>query len=291
MRSTVKIALLLALALAVAPAAWGRDSGNLRMRIGPANVGSEPAIFAFDLAPGAEGEEVLSLQNRAEQPLRLRVYATDAFNTPDGALEGTAQGAPARGVGAWTSVSASEVDLAPGQRQTLRVRVAVPPGTPPGEHLGMLFVQPPDPVGRAQGSGPPGIDLSIDLEMRFGTAIVVRVPGPLTPRYDLGPLAKSYRGRKVHLAMPLENTGNTFLKPVVGWTVFDPAGRAVASQEATPTGYLLPGSRLDLALPIATERPLSRGLYRVEVSLEFPLGLGQVAGPESRVVTREIQLP
>ncbi|MBI3930091.1 MAG: hypothetical protein HY319_31415 [Armatimonadetes bacterium] len=198
----------------------------------------------------------------------MALYPADGANTSDGGLTGPLQGEPNRHVGQWVELSGSELTLEPGAETHVDVRFRVPEDAAPGDHFGFVFVQNlSEPAERPSEEGQ--ASFAVKLRTRFGITLWERVPGPHQAGLELEPPRKNIEEGQLLLAFDVVNTGNVFLKPEGTWRLLGPDGARVLEREEGQWGYLLPGSRLVMRVPVNTERPLARGVYRFQVDVRY----------------------
>ncbi|MDR7277540.1 WxL protein peptidoglycan domain-containing protein [Catenuloplanes atrovinosus] len=144
---------------------------------GPAGPDGRTALD-YKLDPGATLTDHVVVTNHSRRTLTLRVYATDAFTTPEGGFDLLpADRAPA-GAGAWLTPERETVVLPSASRVVVPVTVAVPANATPGDHVGGV-------VASLTGSatGPDGSAVAVDH--RVGTRVHLRVTGALRPELSL----------------------------------------------------------------------------------------------------------
>jgi hypothetical protein len=97
----------------------------------------------------------------------------------------------------WIEVRPARLTLAPGERASVDVASALPSGAPPGDHPAVVLV-----------TTRPGAGDAVAVRMRLGVAVVVRVPGRIVHRLELGPLRVVGSGRDRALRVVVANNGN-----------------------------------------------------------------------------------
>ena len=148
---------------------WGfTPTGPDRAIPGPRND------FTFQLAPGAQVDDSVTVWNYSDVPANFVLYATDARNTPDGAFDLLRRDQAPSEVGTWVKVSQGSVIVAPRSAMTVPFTLDVPADAAPGDHAGGLVASI-----EAPGTAPDGTQITVDT--RFGLPAYVQVSGPLTP--------------------------------------------------------------------------------------------------------------
>lgn len=209
----------------------------------PDEPSSRP-FFALDLAPGDRIEDSISVWNSGNVQLTFRLYATDAFNNPDGAFDLIpSQDAPTD-VGSWITLPQAHLTVEPCTRVQLPITIQVPPNADPGDHAGGIVAEL-----RSEGTGPDGS--KVDLLKRNGSRVYLRVAGPLDPQLDIealtttwsGPLANPFDGT-VAVSYRVRNVGNVRLTSAQRVVLKDVFGRKVQAVDAPDIRDLLPGNAL-----------------------------------------------
>jgi len=234
------------------PAVAGKpDPSRLQtFGIGPANakgLDRRPA-FIYVARPGEVIKDRFALVNYTTKPVKVRVYASDAFTTREGAYDVLAAADKPSDVGAWAGLKPRTVTI-PARRSSTSLpgqlvvpfTVKVPAKASPGDHAGGVIASVSSlPVG--------GQANAVVVDNRVGTRLYVRVRGPLDPRLEIQDLTASYEGTlnpvgrgTVRLSYRVKNTGNVALSVVQRVKV---SGFLGTSAQAEPLGDLdqvLPG--------------------------------------------------
>jgi hypothetical protein len=101
--------------------------------------------------------------------------------------------------------------------------------------------------------------------IRQAVAVVVTVPGPRAPGLAIGSATNmTVAGRSI-VSIAVENTGNVRLKPMVGFTLFDGAGRQI-SQASLRMDTFYAHTTTTVELPLASL--LAPGAYTIRLSLD-----------------------
>jgi hypothetical protein len=148
----------------------------------------------------------------------------------------------------WVHVAPSRHRVAAGGATRLTLRVSRSPTATPGDHAAVVLLT----TARPQGEG-------IGVRLRLGVRLMVRVPGRLVRRVDIGRL----RLRKRRLIVWVANRGNVVV-PVAeqASATLRRHGHVVARLRPRAPALLLPRGRLALEFPCPRRL---RGLFRLEV--------------------------
>ncbi|GAB3607387.1 hypothetical protein GCM10027413_27960 [Conyzicola nivalis] len=167
---------------AVAASADGTDgiSGTPASETGP----DGRSRFSYEAAPGQQLTDNYSVSNTGTTSQTMRVFATDAFNTEDGAYGLLETDAEAIDAGAWVTFENGakfvDVPLAPGESKLVTFTLAVPADASPGDHAAGIVTSVTSPQGQ------------ILVDRRVATRLYVRVPGELQAALTVGSISSSY---------------------------------------------------------------------------------------------------
>ena len=279
----LRLAAFLAAALVVlpgAPAQATADDPTVTWGVRPADV--EPHApgrpnFAYTAAPGRTIEDGLVVTNHGAVPTTLRVYAADAFTTPQGVLDLRRPEETATGVGAWTVVATPEVVLPPGGSAVVPFTLSVPADAEPGDHAGGV-------VTSLVSARPDGVS----VDRRLGARLHLRVDGPLAPEAAVRGVGAVHHGApdpttgSVDVTASVVNTGNVRLGGEATVTVTGPFGWAVRTARVE-VPELLPGERTTVTATVADVPALLR--LGTTVRLDPRLADGSTLGPVATSVT------
>lgn len=243
--------------------------------------GNRPTL-SYDLAPGSEVTDQVTLFNYSNVQLTFQLYATDAFNNEDGQFDLLPSEEAPTDVGTWVTLPQGAVTLGPRSQASFPVTIRVPSDARPGDHAGALLAS-----SQAMGTGPDGKVVALDR--RTGSRIYVRVDGPLAPELTVEDLRSSYRPAlnpldgTTTVSYRVHNRGNVRLggrHRVVVSAPFGLLARRAPVQEVTE---LLPGESVEVE--VVLDGVVATGLVVAEVELEpFPVEgeVGDLAGSDRR---------
>lgn len=146
------------------PDALAGETG--RFRFEPGTGGEARRSFRFPLGPGQSAGDAVTITNKTREQIKMRVYAADAVRQADGAVAVAPFGSAPRGVGAWIVVSQGEVELGPGEKQTVRFEVRRPTQAETSGLAALVAEEVPAAAGRQ------------DVEVVTRVALMVRVSEP-----------------------------------------------------------------------------------------------------------------
>ncbi|MEU6242688.1 DUF916 domain-containing protein [Streptomyces sp. NPDC047024] len=207
---TVLTALLCTAANAVAVPGSSGD-GEISWGAAPADngVGKGRSRFVYALTPGSRVTDALSVVNRGDGTIRLRVYASDAFTTPSGGLDLLAGDKKPRDVGSWITMKSTTLTLKSQESATVPFTLDVPADATPGDHSGGVVTS---LITESE-------DGTVRLDRRLGARLYLQVTGPLRPSLTVSRLHADYDGTldplgggSLRLTYTVTNTGNTRLR-------------------------------------------------------------------------------
>lgn len=232
--------------------------------------------YKLKLDAGESSTQKVRITNSSEMALQFRIYRGQAVTGKNGSLDGPLFGQPVTGVGEWLSLEQSQVSLGANDRTDVSFKVTVPPGTAAGDHIGFVFVDiAPESLDaledrtQDQPLAEDKASFRLRVSTRFALAVVVRVPGDVVADLTVDSVSKHIRDGKLGLTFRGQNSGRVYLKPTGRWTLYGPDQEVVARQDREPWGVLLPGSAFVKEVPIRTDTPLVRGVYRLEVEASY----------------------
>lgn len=199
--------------VAPASAAPGHNTSNLIWSIEPLHVGDEKPRLDFALT-GKAGETLTTtarITNSSDQPVPLRLYVADAFNTDTGSIEVRQPDDPAADVAGWTALDHDRLELEVGQHVDVAVTVTIPADAKPGDHVGGIAAALDGAITSSDGH-------RLEIERRVRTLLTVRVAGPVQPRLAIedlqlrvDPARSPLHHSWVSVSYVVRNTGNVRL--------------------------------------------------------------------------------
>lgn len=196
--------------------------------------------FSYQVAPGQQVQDGYLMRNTGTTAQTMTVFATDAFNTPDGGYGLLDTDAKPTDSGSWVAfaggVKQLTIPLAAGASQLVPFTVDVPADASPGDHAAGVVISVTSPSGQ------------VIVDRRVATRLYVRVSGALQATLTVGSIAASYASQlnpfagATSLVFTVKNNGNVALaaNAVVGVNTY--FGIGAAPQSRTTIGELLPGA-------------------------------------------------
>ncbi|MDQ1130988.1 WxL protein peptidoglycan domain-containing protein [Microbacterium sp. SORGH_AS_0888] len=206
----IGVAALAALAalLPALPAAAADGDVTWTVRTASNAFGADRTSFAYTVDPGGSVSDAIVIANHGQQPVDLKVYASDGFTSDEGQLSLRVSGEASQAVGAWIVPDASTVTVPAGQSATVPFTVRIPDNATPGDYAG----------GVVTSLTVPDAASGVNVDRRLGIRVDLRVGGALAPALAVEDMSVSWNGGlnpfaggDATVTYTLHNTGNTVL--------------------------------------------------------------------------------
>lgn len=246
------------------PPAKPAAAQDVTWSVAPADnkLGTGRPHFTYTLPQGTRITDAVTVANRGDRPITLRVYASDAFTTPTGGLDLLPAGRKPTDVGSWIAPRTGTLTLAPQQSGTVPFTVTVPSGATPGDHTGGIVTS----LVTKDSEG-------VTLDRRLGSRVYLRVPGVLTPSLRVTALHAHYDGTanpvgtgSARLTYTVTNNGNVRLTAHQHVRINGLFGGLSGSTALADLPELLPGDSLTRTAVVGDVWPA--GPLRATVSLQ-----------------------
>ncbi len=235
------------------PVAQAGATGNGIFSIAPTTTpGTNPIhfrpFFNPQLRPGQTSSDSVTVTNESSNPLTLRLYAADAFNTRNGAFSIRPRNWPKNHMGAWIQLPIGIVTLPAHTGDLIPFTYSVPSGVTPGDYAGGIVAEQTQSTPAKNGS------VHIGVLQAVGVAVFGRVAGPLNPGLTVSSVSVSVDrsiasqfGGAVNATVnyAITNTGNQNLRPKVKVALSPLFGGG--QSHVVQLHQLLPGSTVTLA--------------------------------------------
>ncbi len=268
---------------AAAPAAPAPASQAQTFGVQPASA-TKPdrrPNFTYTASPGGILTDHLAVSNISLKPLTLRVYARDAFNTPDGGFDVLTASRKAVDVGAWVTVDSGLVTVPARSKKIVSFRLKVPANATPGDHVGGIVASLTS-VTRNKDGNP------VTLDQRVGARVYLRVTGPLKPNLTVTGMRTDYRGTAnpagcgdLGVSYQVHNGGNVRLSGHQRVRVSGPFGSGAKTQDVADLPELLPGNVVTVSTTVHCVRPTVRVQATATVNPMLPAGDISAAAPSA----------
>ncbi len=257
--------------LATSGAAFAQDAGAT-MGVEPAasdEIAISPSRLELTLAPGSEKTSVINIVYSSPnatnaKPSRLLASLGDWSLAETGDLQFFKQGDRPNSATKWLLYSPGEFTAMPGKTSQIRLTVAVPKDTPPGDYHSVMFVEErPGNLKEKKNRK------ELTFHFRLSTIVYVGVP-PLTTKPELKGLTAAMTVRGVVVTPTISNTGNSHVRPTHSYKVLGEGDKVVA-EFSQPEGF--PILRESVASPqLVAPAQLPPGEYQVRYRVDFADG-------------------
>ncbi|WP_146605836.1 WxL protein peptidoglycan domain-containing protein [Micromonospora craterilacus] len=224
--------------------------------------------FVYDLAPGEQIIDYVGISNLGPAPITLDTYATDAFNSEDGAYALLPTAQEPRDVGAWIRVPQRSYTIAPGKRLDVPFTLRVPANAEPGDHPGAVVA-----AMTVTETGNEGQQVTV--ERRIGARVYLRVSGPVQPSVQVTGLELRYDnpvvpfpGGDLTVTYRVANLGNVRVTGKARIQLKGPLGVRLGHSEVIDIPELLPDSEIRLSSTIPDVFPAGRISASLAVNTE-----------------------
>lgn len=266
------VALVAALVLPAAPAAASTPAPLPAPAFMLGIAGMVGRSYAtIKVAPGSTWSGAVKVIDPASRSSAVELYPTDGLTAPNTGVSFALAGQPLRPAGAphaegsWLTLGRSRLSVPASSAVKVPLRVTVPVGALPGEHVAGVALQPITPQKSLSGN------LAVTVVSRVVMAVVVVVPGPSAFHLAIGrPKFPTRSARTSHpaISIPLTDTGTDYAKAKLSATITGPSGyrRHVSRQ----LNVVLPGDTAHVSIPWLA--PLAAGTYAVTLHATWPGG-------------------
>ncbi len=159
------------------------------------------SIFIHTLNLGDVQKEGVLIVNNSGETKTILVYGVDSTPSTGGAFACKQFSEPKTDVGAWISLSESEVTLAPAANKLVPFMITVPNSASVGEHNGCIILQEKKAAVENQGGA--------SLSFRTGLRVAITVPGDLSRKLEIAGFDLTKKDNGNFLLQPkVKNLGN-----------------------------------------------------------------------------------
>ncbi|MEZ0091336.1 hypothetical protein [Streptacidiphilus sp. EB129] len=242
-----------ALALSGAPALAPAGTQQQTFGIQPATASGPDSrnAYSYSATTGAQVKDYVAVWNYGDQPLKLSVYAADAFNTDTSGYDVLPADKPSVDVGAWVHLATETVTLPGRSRQIVPFTLAVPATAGPGDHSGGIVLALRRQTLDAKGN-------AVAVDQRVGARIHVRVAGALRPELTVESVHTAYHGTlnpfgsgSTTTSYTVRNTGNIRLAGRQAVRVRNVFGSVATADGPAALTELLPGNTATYSVSVS----------------------------------------
>jgi hypothetical protein len=220
------------------------------------------SYFVAVAPPGATIENSVRVINTGTRTGTAYLYAVDATTGQTSGAVYFDRRIPRRDVGAWISLQAQAVTLAPNESKVISFVVHVPRDARPGDHLGGIVAENAQ-LTQASAKG------ALQIKIRHLTivAVEVQVPGPPVVGFEVSGVRAGGEHGYQDMYIHFRNLGTLTMKPVGTLLVSNPGGKVVAVRHFRLDTFL-PRTEIDYPL-LLPRQALSPGHYEATVKVSY----------------------
>lgn len=164
-------------------------------------------IFIHTLEPGSTKDEGVVVVNNSSEKKTILVYSADSTPSSGGGFACKQFVEEKKDVGAWISLSKTEVTLEPKTNEIIPFVISVPGNASVGEHNGCILMQE-----KKDTTDTPGMNLSL----RTGLRVAITIPGEIKRSLEIVGFAITKRDDGSFLLKPqVKNNGNVSIDTTV----------------------------------------------------------------------------
>jgi hypothetical protein len=204
--------------------------------------------FSYQVEPGQVIQDEYLVSNSGSTPSDVTVYATDAYNSPNGDYALLDTNLEPKDVGTWVTFADGSkrmtMTLAAGESRVIPFTVNVPADASPGDHSGGMII-----------SSLTDSD-KVKLDRRIATRLYLRVKGDVTALMTVSSIAANYVpslnpfAGTVNLTFTLTNNGNVSLGANTASLVKGLFGIPLSGVARTEVPEMLPGTSRSMTVSV-----------------------------------------
>lgn len=190
----------------------------------PYDVNSR-AYFTYSALPGMQLSDHIHVTNDGSARGSIHFYVSDAITAPMSGTSFLPEGAPRHDVGAWITLSQTQVTLDPGQSEEVAFILTIPNHVRPGQHGGVILAKEIEPLSYMRSAKLNSV--SIKIQASLGIGVLINLPGPTVEKLTTQGIRYDNEYHYQRLIIALANTGTQLLYPSGYLHVLNDQGRLV----------------------------------------------------------------
>ncbi|HJQ48868.1 MAG TPA: DUF916 domain-containing protein [Amycolatopsis sp.] len=271
------------------PAPPTSDRVTFGVRPATAQAPDQRNAFTYSATPGVRITDYLAVSNVGESPVDLRIYASDAFNTPEGGFDLLAATRKPLDLGLWAVPVKDSVSVPARSIAIVPFTITVPANATPGDHAGGIVASLATEQTQANGQ-------KVAVEQRVGARIYLRISGDLHPALSVTDLSVDYHGSllgrgEATMSYIVRNTGNVRLSGKQWANVSTPWGSTVDAPALAAIPQLLPGSSMTMSTKVGGLVPAGWLTGTVHVDPVAVPGQADPVGPAAEASATVAAIP
>ena len=216
--------------------------------------------FDIHLGAGESATVSATIGNGSEIPVNAIIYAANAYSGINGGFNLNDSTQPVSDPATWVDFPTDTRVFQPKEVIQTTFTVSVPAGTPPGQYITGIAVE------TADAKPMPG-SAQLLVKYRLAAAILITVPGDVSPGFELGDVTAVTDGQTTTITGNIQNSGNIRVRPE-GNLTFTNASGAVVVDAPIKMDSVYAGDSTTYQIFIPS--PLPEGDYTVTVDLKDP---------------------
>lgn len=217
--------------------------------------------FIYTLGAGQSIEDNVYVKNESEETKTLKLYAVDAYTTPQGGFALHNENDPKEHVGKWISLGKTNLTLQPGESASVSFHYETAANAEPGEYAGGIVAEDSKPI---QGKG-------IAVVKRVGVRVYHTVPGERNEKLNLISFEMKEEKNSRWFEATVENVGNVTLAVMLKERITANNGKVEASLQSDEQS-ILPKSKVTLKTntwkePLFGSFAANGGVYKADAAL------------------------
>jgi hypothetical protein len=250
-----------ALVLLLCGVAWA-DEPSLSISLEPGSSEAQATgYFVISASQGQAVEESAVLRNLSQKDVTVSLAAVDGATGLYGGITYALPTDPVKNVGAWITLSQTEVDLKARESVEIPFTVNVPSDAPSGTNVGGITAWVPA-LSESTDSTAQGFGAQIIIQTRRVLAVQVTLPGPSDPVLTISGVTPIPRASGMELDIALANTGHGLAGG--SGTIDIPA---LDFHKDFTLGSVLPGT--SFAYPIIWSEKPEANAYDAKVTINY----------------------
>lgn len=280
LRYIISVAILALAVVPVASAAEYQGVGGTPANPVEGNLRTQ-SIFIYQLDPSQTKNDAIKVFNNTDSKRTITLDAVDSVLSSGGAFACAQSADHKADVGAWVTLSKTQVVLEAGGSETVPFTITVPANVSVGEHDGCVTIQDQNATKATGQSG-------VTLGFRSGIRMAISIPGDIVKKLTVDSLkVGSLKDDKYSVVPTVTNEGNVSLDTDIHARLESIFGTQVGDGILS-TYPVLQHSSANWNLEL--QRPFWGGWYRAYVSVAYngnpTAGIGSEQGPS---VTKELR--
>ena len=230
--------------------------------------------FVYTKNPGETIEDIATIKNFGDEAATVSIYPVDATTSESGSFILKFEHDDQNGIGDWTTVSKSPIEIKPDERIDVPFTINVPKDISPGQYIGGIVIEygpdaaQPQQSNACLASGNCGQGL-VSVKTRIGSRIYLTIPGKAQEAVDLTDFHyfTSLSGQP-RFKFTIVNDGNVTYQPQAEVTIRDSSGR-IYDSFTKPLGNSMPGTTIEPVISWDKSRPLFAD-FTATAKITFP---------------------